>query len=262
MNQSGLEYEQRGPVAVITIDDAPYNRMSLAFMDALESLVSTISGDRSIRAVVITAAGDRNFSVGMNLNELIGSLGDSARVDDILDQRLRVLAAIENMDKPWIATLFGNCLGGGLELPLACHFRLAAAEGARIGLPEMHLGSVPAWGGSARLARRIGRDRAVDLILRAKTLSGPEALTLGLVTEVWPNTELKQRATELAQELADMPRLAVASILRCLVAGDEKTLAESLRDEREAFHATLGSPDMAEGMAAFTQKRSPVFNKD
>ena len=262
MDQSGLGYEQRGPVAVITIDDAPYNRMSLAFMDALESLVATISGDRSIRAVVITAAGDRNFSVGMNLNELIGSLGDSARVDDILDQRLRVLAAIENMDKPWIATLFGNCLGGGLELPLACHFRLAAAEGARIGLPEMHLGSVPAWGGSARLARRIGRDRAVDLILRAKTLSGPEALTLGLVTEVWPNTELKQRATELAQELADMPRLAVASILRCLVAGDEKTLAESLRDEREAFHATLGSPDMAEGMAAFIQKRSPVFNKD
>lgn len=262
MNQSGLKYEQRGPVAVITIDDAPYNRMSLAFMDALESLVPTISGDRTIRAVVITAAGDQNFSVGMNLNELIGSLGDSARIDDILDQRLRVLAAIENMDKPWIATLFGNCLGGGLELPLACHFRLAAAEGARIGLPEMHLGSVPAWGGSARLARRIGRDRAVDLILRAKTLSGPEALTLGLVTEVWPNAELKQRATELAQELADMPRLAVASILRCLVAGDEKTLAESLRDEREAFHATLGSPDMAEGMAAFTQKRSPVFNKD
>lgn len=262
MNQSGLEYEQRGPVAVITIDDAPYNRMSLAFMDALESLVPTISGDRTIRAVVITAAGDQNFSVGMNLNELIGSLGDSARIDDILDQRLRVLAAIENMDKPWIATLFGNCLGGGLELPLACHFRLAAAEGARIGLPEMHLGSVPAWGGSARLARRIGRDRAVDLILRAKTLSGPEALTLGLVTEVWPNAELKQRATELAQELADMPRLAVASILRCLVAGDEKTLTESLRDEREAFHATLGSPDMAEGMAAFTQKRSPVFNKD
>jgi enoyl-CoA hydratase len=92
MNESGLEYEQRGPVAVITIDDAPYNRMSLAFMDALESLVVTISGDRTIRAVVITAAGDQNFSVGMNLNELISSLGDAGRVDAILDQRLRVLA--------------------------------------------------------------------------------------------------------------------------------------------------------------------------
>ncbi|MFN0144509.1 MAG: enoyl-CoA hydratase/isomerase family protein [Mycobacterium sp.] len=262
MNESGLEYTQRGPVAVITIDDAPYNRMSLAFMDSLESVVATIAADGAIRAVVITAAGDQNFSVGMNLKELISSLGDSGRVDAILDQRLRVLAAIENMDKPWIAALFGHCLGGGLELPLACHFRLAAQEGARIGLPEMHLGSVPTWGGSARLARRIGRDRAVDLILRAKTLSGPEALTLGLVTEVWPNAELKQRARDLAQELADMPRIAVASILRCLVSGDEKTLAESLRDERAAFHATLGSPDMVEGMTAFTQKRTPVFNKD
>lgn len=262
MSATGLTYERRGAVALITIDDAPHNRMSMAFMDALESLVATIAADAAIRAVVITGAGDKNFSVGMDLKELAGSLGDPVRVDAILDQRLRVLAAIEDMDKPWIATLFGNCLGGGLELPLACHFRLAALEGARIGLPELHLGSVPAWGGSARLARRIGRDRAVDLILRAKTLSGPEALGLGLVTEVWPNAELKQKAVDLANELATMPRLAVASMLRCLVAGDHKSLEESLRDERKAFHATLGSPDQIEGLTAFMQKRPPAFNRD
>jgi enoyl-CoA hydratase len=122
----------------------------------------------------------------MNLKELMGSLGDARRVDQILDQRLRVLSAIENMDKPWVATLFGNCLGGGLELPLACHFRLAAQDGAKIGLPELHLGSVPAWGGSARLVRCIGRDRAIDMILRARTLSGPEALNWGLVDELEP----------------------------------------------------------------------------
>jgi enoyl-CoA hydratase len=209
----------------------------------------------------MTAAGDQNFSVGMNLKELVASLGDPARVDAILDQRLRVLAAIENMDKPWVATLFGNCLGGGLELPLACHFRLAAESGARIGLPELHLGSVPAWGGSARLVRRVGRDRAIDLILRAKTVSGPQALALGLVTEVWPNSELKARAIDLAQELAAMPRIAMAAMLRCLVTSDEKTLEESLRDERRAFHATLGSPDMVEGMTAFMSKRAPIFGQ-
>jgi len=197
----------------------------------------------------------------MNLKELVASLGDPARVDAILDQRLRVLAAIENMDKPWVATLFGNCLGGGLELPLACHFRVAAETGARIGLPELHLGSVPAWGGSARLVRRIGRDRAVDLILRAKTVSGPQALGLGLVTEVWPNSELKSRAIDLAQELAAMPRIALAGMLRCLVTSDEKMLEQSLRDEREAFHATLGSPDMVEGMTAFMSKRKPIFGQ-
>ncbi len=262
MSDTCLAYERRGAVAIITIDDAPYNRMSLAFMDALEALVATIGSDNAIRAVVITAAGDQNFSVGMNLKEIARALTDRERIDVIFDQRLGVLAAIENMDKPWIATLFGNCLGGGLELPLACHFRMAALEGARIGLPELHLGTVPAWGGSARLARRIGRDRAVDLILRAKTLSGPEALQLGLVTEVWPNTELKQKAIDLAYELAAMPRLAVASMLRCLVTGDDKPLETSLRDERAAVHTTLGSHDQIEGMLAFTEKRAPVFSHE
>lgn len=258
MNESPT-LERRGKVAILTINDPPHNRMSMAFMDRLESLVTEIAADAGIRAVVLTAADDKNFSVGMNLKEIGGSLGDRDALDAIFDQRLRVLAAIENMDKPWIATLFGNCLGGGLELPLACHFRLAALDGARIGLPELHLGTVPAWGGSARLARRVGRDRAVDLILRAKTVSGPEALDIGLVTEVWPNTELKQRAVALAEELAAMPRLAVAAMLRCLVSSDEKTLAESLRDERAAVHATLASPDAREGMAAFLEKRKPVF---
>ena len=256
----GLTYERRGPVGVVSIDDAPFNRMSFAFMDTLESLVAEIATDESVRAVLLTAAGDQNFSVGMNLKELAPSLGDPAKLDEVLDQRLRVLSAIENMDKPWIATLFGNCLGGGLELPLACHFRLAAEEGASIGLPEFHLGTVPAWGGSARLVRRIGRDRALDMILRAKTVSGPEALSLGLVTEVWPNVELKQRALKLAEQLAAQPRTAMRMMLRALVTSDERTLDESLRDERAAFHATAGSPDMAEGVAAFLEKRPPKFN--
>lgn len=260
MTADNLAYERRGAVAIVTIDDAPFNRMSLAFMDALESLVVDIAADEQIRSVVLTAAGDQNFSVGMNLKEIAGSMSDPARLDDIFDQRLRVLAAIENMDKSWIATLFGNCLGGGLELPLACHFRLATQEGAKIGLPELHLGTVPAWGGSARLVRRIGRDRAIDLILRAKTVSGAEALALGLVTEIWPNVELKQRAIDLSEELAAQPSIAVAMILRCLVASQDKTLDESLRDERAAVHATLSSNDMAEGLAAFLEKRQPRFN--
>ncbi len=260
MSDAGLTYDRRGAVAIITIDDAPYNRMSLTFMDALDQLAAAIAADSTIRAVVITAAGEENFSVGMDLKEIAGALTDRDRIDEIFDQRLRVLTAIENMDKPWIATLFGNCLGGGLELPLACHFRMAASDGANIGLPELHLGTVPAWGGSARLARRIGRDRAVDLILRAKTISGPEALQFGLVTEVWPTADLKQKAIDLADELAAMPRLAVAAMLRCLVTGEDKPLEVSLRDERAAVHATLGSADQVEGMLAFREKRRPTFS--
>jgi enoyl-CoA hydratase len=252
--------DRHGPIAVVTINDPPWNRMSLAIMDALEEWVGTLEHD-TVRAVVVTGAGDRNFSVGMDLKELPRGIQEKGGADALFDQRLRVLSAIETMGIPWIATLFGNCLGGGLELPLACHFRLAAADGARIGLPEMHLGTVPAWGGSARLVRRVGRDRAIDMILRAKTLSGPEAMAAGLVTEVWPNAELKLRALLLAEELAAMPRLAVRAMLRCLVGSEEKTLAESLRDERQAVRETFDTPDQREGIRAFLEKRPPVFNR-
>jgi len=256
-----LLVERHDAVVIVSINDAPYNRMSLAFMDELERLVGELARDDSARAIVLTGSGDRNFSVGMDLKELPSGIERKGGVDALFDQRLRVLSAIENMGKPWIATLFGYCLGGGLELPLACHFRLAAEAGAKIGLPEMHLGTVPAWGGSARLSRRVGRDHAIDMILRAKTISGPEALRIGLVNEVCPNAELKTRAVALAEELSAMPRLAVAAMLGCLVGSESKTLEESLRDERRAVHETLGSPDQVEGVKAFLEKRKPVFNR-
>ena len=116
------------------------------------------------------------------------------------------------MDKPSIETFFGYCLGGGLELPLACHFRIAAVEGAKIGLPEMDLGGVPAWGGTARLTRCVGRDAALDMILRAKKIDGPEALRIGLVQEVHPLARLKDAAQSIARELASMPPIAVLLI--------------------------------------------------
>ncbi len=118
--------------------------MTLAFVDELEGLVKETARADDIRAIVITGAGDQNFSVGMNLKELPKGIEAKGGRDQLFDQRLRVISTIENMGKPWITTLSGYCLGGGLELPLGCHFRLAADEGAQIGLPEMDLGTVPA----------------------------------------------------------------------------------------------------------------------
>lgn len=253
--------ERRDAVTILTINDAPYNRMSLEFMDELERLVESIAADDSVRAVVLTGDGDENFSVGMNLKQLPQGIKAKGSPDAVFDQRLRVIAAIENMGKPWIVTLFGYCLGGGLELPLGCHFRLAAAEGAKIGLPEMDLGGVPAWGGSARLSRCVGRDHALDMILRGKKISGPRALEIGLVNEVWPNAELKDRAIALGEELAKQPRIAVREVLKIVVGHETKPLAESLRDERAGVHATANTPDQMEGMMAFLEKRKPVFNK-
>lgn len=258
-SNSPLLVEQDGAVTTITINDAPWNIMSSEFMNELEVLVEKLSVDKSVRAIVITGAGDENFSAGMDLKQLTPVLGNKGACEALFDQRLRVLSAIENMGKPVIATLFGYCLGGGLELPLACHFRLAAAEDAKIGLPEMDLGLLPAWGGTARLTRCVGRLHALDMILRAKKISGPEALRIGLVNEVVPNSELKQRAHDLAKELASMPPISVAEVLRCVVGVSERSLQEGLYEERQAVLRAMGTKDSQEGMMAFRQKRKPHF---
>jgi enoyl-CoA hydratase len=263
MNDEPLLYTKRDDgVAVVSINDDPLNRMTLAYIDRLEDVVADMAHDDGIRSLVITSEGTTNFSVGMNLKELGSGFKDRGGPDAFFDQRLRLIRQIETMGKPSVATLFGYCLGGGLELPLGCTFRLAAAEGAQIGLPEMDLGSVPAWGGSARLAKCVGRNKALDMLLRAKKISGQEALAIGLVDEVWPNAELKDRAIALATELASRPRLAVRALLDSLQDAEDKTLDDLLAAERRGVHATLGTADNREGIRAFLEKRPPVFNQD
>jgi enoyl-CoA hydratase/carnithine racemase len=257
-----LLIEREGAIETLVINDAPRNRMGLEFMDALEAEVARLADDPGVCAVVIRGAGEENFSVGMDLKQLPEGIARMGGLDAVFDQRLRVLSAIENLPKPVIAVLYGYCLGGGLELPLACHFRLAAAEGAKIGLPELDLGTVPAWGGSARLTRCVGRDHALDMILRAKKISGPEALRIGLVNEVWPIPDLFRRARDLALELAKMPATAVRGMLRCVVGAGEKSLAEAIAEERRAVLSTMGTPDQLEGMRAFLEKRRPSFNRE
>tara|TARA_B100000676_G_scaffold1205_1_gene1097 strand:+ start:537 stop:1319 length:783 start_codon:yes stop_codon:yes gene_type:complete len=258
---NSLIYETDDAVAILTINDFPYNRMSLNFMDELEDRVYKIAEDDSIRSVVLTAAGLDNFSVGMNLKQFAEGVERKGSSDALFDQRLRVIKTIEDMQKPWIVTLFGYCLGGGLELPLGCHFRLAADEGAHIGLPELDLGAVPAWGGSARLAKCVGENHAMDMILRSKKISGNEALAIGLVHEVWPLKELKEAALSLAHELASQPAQAVKSMMKVLVNSSDRELEDLLLEERKAVKANSETKDSKEGMLAFLEKRKPIFNK-
>lgn len=259
MTGSALNIERRGRVVILENQDPPRNRMTFEYMDELEQAMLALRDDREARAVVITAAGDEHFSVGMDLKQLMSGAAARGGFEAVLDQRLRVLALIENLDKPVIATMFGYCLGGGLELPLACHFRFAATEGARIGLPELDLGTVPAWGGTARLTRTVGRAHALDMILRAKKIDGPTALAIGLVHELHPVTELKAKAVELAEELAAQPPIAVAGALRAVVGAEHLPLADALRIERDAVQRCSATADQVEGMMAFIEKRPPNF---
>ena len=258
---TALLTETRGAIKILSINDAPINRMSLAFMDELEAEVARIAADDSIRAVVLTGDGDKNFSVGMDLKQLPEGIKQKGSAEAVFNQRLNVIRSIETMGKPWVATLFGYCLGGGLELPLGCHFRLAAEEDAQIGLPELDLGAMPAWGGSARLTKCVGEQHALDIILRAKKISGPDAYRIGLVHEVWALAELKDRAIALAQELANAPASAVRAMLSVIVDGNDKPLPDLIAAEQAAVAANRGSADSREGMKAFIEKRQPVFNQ-
>jgi enoyl-CoA hydratase/carnithine racemase len=259
MTETALRIEHRERVVILENHDPPRNRMTFEFMDELERAVISLRDDPEVLAVVVTAAGNENFSVGMDLKQLVSGAQDRGGFEAVLDQRLRVLSMIEQLNKPVIATLFGYCLGGGLELPLACHFRLAATEGAQIGLPELDLGTVPAWGGTARLTRTVGRAYALDMILRAKKVDGATALAIGLVHELHPVADLKEKAVELAQELAAQPPIAVAGVLRSVVGAEHLPLEDALRLEREAVRRCSSSSDQVEGMRAFLEKRRPRF---
>ncbi|XOV86849.1 MAG: enoyl-CoA hydratase/isomerase family protein [Pseudomonadota bacterium] len=254
-------YTVTNNVATFSVNDPPYNLMSLEYIDQLEEQLPGVLEDNSIRALVFTAEGLDHFSAGMNLKQIPDGMKRAGSPEAFFGQRHRLLDMIEQGGKPAIATLFGFCLGAGLELPLACHFRLVADEGAQIGLPEMDLGSVPAWGGSARLPRTVGRSHALDMILRGRKIDGDEAFRIGLVTEKVPVGQIKARAQTLAEELAAQPRLAVKSMLEAIVGFETRTLQESVADEMRAAAANRGTPDSREGMRAFLEKRRPVFNQ-
>ncbi len=254
-------YTVNNNVASFSINDAPWNLMSIEYIDRLEEQLPDVLADDNIRAMIFTGEGLDHFSAGMNLRQIPEGMKRAGSPEAFFGQRHRVLDMIENGGTPAIATLFGYCLGGGLELPLACHFRLAADSGAQIGLPEMDLGSVPAWGGSARLPRAVGRTYAVDMILRGRKIDGQEAHRIGLVSELLPLADIKARAQALGEELAAQPRLAVKSMLDVLVGHETKTLEQSMADEMAAVAANRGTADSMEGMRAFMEKRKPVFNQ-
>ena len=254
-------YAVTNNVATFSINGAPWNLMSLEYIDRLEEQLPEVLADDHIRAMIFTGEGLDHFSAGMNLKQIPDGIKRAGSPEAFFGQRHKVLDMIERGGTPTIATLYGYCLGGGLELPLACHFRIAAATGAQIGLPEMDLGTVPAWGGSARLPRAVGRTYALDMILRGRKIDGREAYRIGLVSELVPIETIKDRAQALGEELAAQPRKAVESMLDVVVGHETKTLDESMADETAAVAANRDTHDSTEGMRAFMEKRKPVFNQ-
>ena len=246
-----------GAVATITIDrPAVRNALNDATLAAIDAAVAALDADPEVRVILLTGAGDKAFIAGADINELSRATAVTGRTLALRGQGVfdRIAAA----GKPIIAVINGFCLGGGCELALACTFRFAA-DTAEIGQPEINLGIIPGYGGSQRLPRLIGRDRALDLILTGRRVSAAEALALGLVTRVYPAATLRAEALAYARELAAKAPIAVRLALDAVRAGLEQPLAEALAHEAALFGLVSATDDMREGTRAFLEKRPAQF---
>jgi len=249
--------EAREGLEIWTIDgEARRNAISRAMLAEFEPMVARVSSDRSVRAVVITGAGDKAFCAGADLKERAGMTEPEVRA--FLDGLRRTLRALETSDCIFIAAINGVALGGGTELSLACDLRVAA-PGAELGLTEVKLGIIPGGGGTQRLPRLIGPGRAKELILTGRRVGAAEALALGLVNQVTPEGQLLAAATGLAGSIVQNAPLALGAAKHAVDEGLSLAMDDALRLELQKYERVLNSEDRLEGLRAFAEKRPPRF---
>ncbi len=257
MKPETIHIERRESVAIVTLNrPEKLNALSRETIAALSATFKTFESDSELRAVILTGAGDRAFSAGTDLSELIHVGADEA--ESIAERGQKLCNQIEQSPVPVIGAINGIAAGGGCELALACHLRIATTN-ARFSLPETKLGIIPGYGGTQRMARELGRARALELILTSGIINAEDALRLGLVNRVVPSAELLPVAEALAREIAQLAPLAIRACLKAVVVGTELPLAEGLALEAKLFASLFATEDMREGTHAFLEKRQAVF---
>jgi enoyl-CoA hydratase len=243
-------------VALVTLQrPEALNALDFALLDALVDALETLDRDDRCRAVVITGSGTRAFAAGADIRELATQTNASLTTEGRFASWDRLAA----VGLPLIAAVRGFALGGGCELAMTCDM-IVAAEDATFGQPEIRLGVMPGAGGTQRLTRAIGKARAMELILTGRTMTTAEAEAHGLITRVVPAAATVEAALELAARVASMPPLAVRAAKAAVLAAAELPLSEGLASERQAFFRLFDTDDQSEGMAAFAEKRTPVWS--
>ena len=249
--------DQDGLVAVVTLDNPPVNALSARLLEELEAELDRLDADDGTRAIVITGAGERAFVAGADIKEF-PALREAASADGSPRGIQRVGARMEAMRTPTIAAIRGFCLGGGLELAMACDLRVAT-EDAQLGQPEIKLGLIPGGGGTQRLPRLIGRGRAQLLNMTGDPISGAQAYEWGLVERVVAPGEHVAGALELARTIAERSPHSLAVLKELARETRDVPLEEGLAREAEGFIRCLTSDDGAEGVSAFIEKRQPQW---
>ncbi len=249
--------DRTGAVGLVTLDrPAQHNALSTDVLLALARALRTVRRDAAVRALVVTGAGEKAFSAGADIAAMAAMTAEEGHAFSRLGHE--VLRRLEELPVPVVAAVNGIALGGGCELALACDL-VVASEKARLGQPEVNLGIIPGFGGTQRLALRVGMGRARDLVLTGRQLGAVEALAIGLVDRVVPPERVLPEATALAAELAAKSPVALRQAKRALLAAGDSMLGTGLRYEVEAFGAAFASEDRVEGMRAFVERRPPRF---
>jgi len=252
-----LLVDVRDGIATITINRPDkLNALNDQVVADLRTAVAALQADAAVKGIILTGAGPKAFVAGADI-------GDLAK-QGVMDGRARalsgqaVLNALETMGKPVLAAVNGFALGGGCELAMACHIRIAA-ENAKFGQPEVGLGITPGYGGTQRLPRLVGKGRALHLLLSGERIDAQEALRIGLVTKVVPADQLMVEAEKLMRTILANGPVAVALTIEAVHQGLEMTLAEGLQLEANAFGLVASTQDMKEGLTAFLEKRPAKF---
>ncbi|MDF9410676.1 enoyl-CoA hydratase [Brevibacillus laterosporus] len=252
-----IQLEKQGQVGILTIQRPEvYNCLNLVTLERLQRLLLEVSTDTDIRVVIITGAGDKAFCSGADLKER--KTMQQSQVQQYIRTIRDVFTQVERLSVPVIAAINGIAFGGGLELALACDLRVMS-ETAQTGLTETSLGIIPGAGGTQRLPRLIGKGRAKELILTARRIGAKEALEIGLANQIVPANQVLEASLSLAQQIALNAPLALAQAKWAIDYGMEVDMATGLALESNAYQILVPTKDRLEGLAAFAEKRKPVY---
>ena len=257
MNFIHLIVEDRGAVRWITLNrPEKLNALNRATIAELHAAFEAAGADDHVRVVVLTGAGTKAFVAGADISEMNGLTAIEGR--DFSRHGQRLMSRIEGLGKPVLAMVNGFALGGGLELAMACHLRIAA-DTAKLGQPEVNLGLVPGFGGTQRLLRLAGRSATLELCLLGQPIDAARAERLGVVTRVVPADQLEAETTKLAGQLAQAAPQALRGVLDAVLVGGETSIEAGLDYETQVFALAFSTQDMKEGTGAFLERRKPTF---
>lgn len=257
MPYRNLELSNRGAVRTIVVNRPDkLNALNRATLNELTLAFAQAAQDDAVRVVVLTGAGEKAFVAGADIAEMNGYTPVQAQAFSRTGQRL--MSSIERLGKPVIARIQGFALGGGMELAMACHLRVAG-ENAKFGQPEIHLGLIPGFGGTQRLLRLAGRGAALELCLTGAVIGAQRAFELGIITRLVSAENLDESVDALANQLAAAAPLAAAGILDAVLQGGEIALDQGLEFETRGFALAFSTDDMREGTSAFLEKRKAEF---